>query len=73
MTRTATVVLQPVWACYWSRPGHRLTGVAEALQPETRWVCVRDGERRPIADRQCETCPCWELSPDNTAPPSTIV
>jgi hypothetical protein len=24
------------------------------------WECVRSGERLPIADTDCETCPNWE-------------
>ena len=61
MTRTAIAVLQPVWDCRWSRPGQRLTGISDARQPESRWVCERDGQRRNLRDAECETCPRWEL------------
>jgi hypothetical protein len=35
--------------------------VADALQPESTWVCVRGGTRRNIRDNECQTCPNWEL------------
>jgi hypothetical protein len=60
MNSTAVMTLQPVWDCKWSQPGHRLTGVAESLQPESLWVCVRDGNRRVINEAECETCPHWQ-------------
>jgi len=60
MAMTAIATLQPVWECRWSQPGHRLTGVSDALQPETEWVCVRDGDRRNIGPHECATCPHWE-------------
>ena len=60
-TTTAIATLQPVWDCRWSRPGHQLTGVADALQPESTWVCVHGGTRRNIRDNECQTCPNWEL------------
>jgi hypothetical protein len=60
MAHTAVATLQTAWDCRWSRPGHHLTGVAERHQPETRWVCVRDGHRRPLAIDECESCPRWE-------------
>ena len=60
MATTAIATLQPVWDCRWSQPGHRLTGVSDALQPETEWVCVRDGNRRNIGPHECATCPHWE-------------
>ncbi|HEX5110207.1 MAG TPA: hypothetical protein VFV95_17270 [Vicinamibacterales bacterium] len=61
MARTAIATLQPVWDCRWSRPGHRLSGVSDALQPESAWLCVRDGNRRNASEDECQTCPHWEL------------
>jgi hypothetical protein len=66
MATTAIATLQPVWDCRWSRPGHRLTGVSDTLQPESRWVCVREGQRRNLREDECHTCPDWELSPGTT-------
>jgi hypothetical protein len=63
MATTALVMLQPVWDCRWSRNGYRLTGIADALQPESAWVCVREGTRRNVSDVECRTCPHWELAP----------
>lgn len=60
MHHPSTMTLQTVWDCRWSRPGHQLTGVTEELQPEPIWVCVRDGDRRPVSEAECETCPRWE-------------
>ena len=61
MMGTATIAtLATVWDCRFSRPGYRLTGVAEADQPETTWVCVREGERRPVSDEECRSCPHWQ-------------
>jgi hypothetical protein len=68
MARTAIAVLQPVWDCHWSRPGHRLTGVDDDVQPESRWVCVREGARRDLADGECETCSDWTLEDALIAP-----
>jgi hypothetical protein len=67
MANTAIATLQPVWDCRWSRPGHRLTGVSDALQPESPWVCAREGDRRDVQDEECRTCQHWELSPGATA------
>ena len=63
-TTTAIATLQPVWNCRWSWPGHRLTGISDALQPETAWVCVHGGTRRNIRESECQTCPHWELGSD---------
>jgi hypothetical protein len=57
---TALVTLQRVWDCRWSRFGYHLTGVSEAMQPESAWVCVREGNRRQISEAECQTCPYWE-------------
>jgi hypothetical protein len=60
MNSTAVMTLQTVWDCRWSQPGHRLTGVADSLQPESLWVCVRGGNRRAVTEAECETCPHWQ-------------
>ena len=70
MARTAIATLQPVFDCRWSQQGHRLSGVTEADQPESLWVCVRDGIRRRLQPDECATCPHWELAP---ATPVTVV
>lgn len=64
MARTAIATLQVVWDCRWSQPGHRLTNVPDPQQPEGRWVCTRDGRRRSIDERECETCAHWERAGD---------
>jgi hypothetical protein len=64
MARTAVATLQVVWDCRWSQPGHRLTNVLDAEQPESRWVCTRDGHRRSIDEHECEGCAHWELTDD---------
>ena len=61
MARTAIATLQTAWDCRWSRPGHRLNGVAEEKQPETTWVCVHNGVRRDLRDDECAECAHWEL------------
>jgi hypothetical protein len=63
-TTTALATLQPVWDCRWSQPGHRLTGIADALQPESTWVCVHEGIRRNVRQDECQTCPHFELGSD---------
>jgi hypothetical protein len=61
MAKTAVATLQTAWDCRWSRPGYRLSGVTEALQPETLWVCIRTGLRQAATAEKCETCPHWQL------------
>jgi hypothetical protein len=61
MARTAIATLQTAWDCRWSRLGHRLIGVPESRQPETPWVCVRNGVRTDMDEDACATCPHWEL------------
>ena len=56
----ASATVHTVWDCRWSRPGHHLTGVAEALQPEPTWVCVREGNRRAVCAEECAECSHWE-------------
>ena len=60
MIKTEVAVKQSAWECKWSRPGFRFAGVGEAVQPETLWVCVRTGERRPLSETTCDQCPYWE-------------
>ena len=59
MAKTAIAAKQPAWECKWSRPGIRLAGIEDELQPETTWVCVRTGDRRLVTDERCEECPLW--------------
>ena len=61
MAKTIVATLQTAWDCRWSRPGFRLSGVTETLQPESLWVCIRTGRRQPVTDAKCEKCPEWEL------------
>ena len=61
MAKTAVATLQTIWDCRWSRPGFRLSGVKEDLQPESVWVCIRTGRRQTVTDAKCETCPHWEF------------
>ena len=63
MARTATMTLQTIWDCRWSRPGYRLMGVEDHLQPEKLWVCVRRGERLGVTEEECQICPHWEELP----------
>lgn len=66
MAITAVATLQTPWDCKWSQPGYRLTGVAEALQPESLWVCTRTAERRAVCETDCENCPYWEMDDSRT-------
>ena len=45
----AIATLQTIWDCRWSRPGYRVIGVEDHLQPEKLWVCVRRGDRQGVA------------------------
>lgn len=65
----ATATVQTVWDCRWSRPGHQITGLSDALQPEPTWVCVRDGDRRAVCNAECERCSQWEPLAASTAIP----
>lgn len=65
MARTATMVLQTIWDCRWSRPGYLPNGVADEDHPASRWVCVRPTPhvvRRPVTEEECATCPHWQLA-----------
>ena len=59
MARTAVATLQTVWDCRWSQPGHR-PDVINVVQPESRWMCTRDGGHRSVDEHECETCAYWE-------------
>lgn len=61
MAKIATATQQTAWDCKWSRPGFRLSGIDEAHQPETVWVCVRTGERRMLGEHTCDHCPYWQI------------
>ena len=65
MAKTAIATLQTIWDCRWSRPGFRLSGVTEALQPESMWVCVRTPPRRSVCEAECASCPHWERDDHN--------
>ena len=60
MAKTAVATQQTIWDCRFSRPGFRLSGVEEELQPESMWVCVRTATRRSVSDAECASCPHWE-------------
>ena len=63
MAMTSVASLQTIWDCKWSRPGYRLIGIEDHLQPEKLWVCLRTGERRGVTEEECESCPHWEAVP----------
>jgi len=63
MARTAIATLQTIWDCRWSRPGYRIAGIEDHLQPENLWVCVRQGERRGVTEEECKACVHWEELP----------
>jgi hypothetical protein len=60
MARTAIATHQTIWDCRFSRPGFRLFGLAVPQQPESLWLCTRDGRRRGVTEEECERCPHWE-------------
>ena len=65
MTRTATMVMQTIWDCRWSRPGYLPNGMADAEHPGSLWVCVRPTPatvRRPVTEEECATCPHWQAA-----------
>ena len=68
---SATATLQNAWNCRWSVPGHRITGLRDSLQPESVWVCTRDGGRRSVCDDACARCSLWEPFAA-TAAPATV-
>ena len=60
MSKIAIAVEQTIWDCRWSQPGFRIPGVADCDQPEPLWVCIRNGERRPVSESECAQCPHWQ-------------
>lgn len=60
MAKIAVATQQTAWECKWSRPGFRLAGIDDTLQPETTWVCVRTGVRRKLSETACDHCPFWQ-------------
>ena len=57
--------MQTIWDCRWSRPGYLPNGVETADYPAALWVCVRPTAttvRRPVTEKECETCPHWEAA-----------
>lgn len=61
MSRIAVMPIQTIWDCRWSQPGYRLRGVDEKHQPESMWVCLREGaRRRPVSEEVCARCPDWQ-------------
>lgn len=67
MAITAVAPLHTIWDCRWSRPGYRIPGVQDHLQPETLWVCVGTGERRAVSEEECAVCARWEELPTSGA------
>jgi hypothetical protein len=65
MRTTAVATAQTIWGCRWSRPGYRIAGLDDRSQPEPTWVCIRDGERKAVSERECETCERWEPEPEH--------
>jgi hypothetical protein len=63
MVRTAVATPQTIWDCRWSRPGYRIHGIDDHLQPEKLWVCVRQGDRLGVTEEECEACVHWEELP----------
>jgi hypothetical protein len=68
----ATATVQTVWDCRWSRAGHQITGLSDALQPEPTWVCVRDGDRRAVCGEECASCSRWEAATASAAIPMSM-
>jgi hypothetical protein len=64
MSHTTTSTLQTIWDCRFSRPGYRVLGIQEHMQPEKLWVCIRQGERRGVTEEECEDCPYWQALPE---------
>ena len=65
MARTATMVMQTIWDCRWSRPGYLPDGIATSEHPAALWVCVRPTPatvRRPVTENECANCPHWQAA-----------
>jgi hypothetical protein len=60
MANTAIGILHTPWDCRWSRFARRTSGQQER---GGLWDCVHSGERLPIRESDCETCPFWEYQP----------
>ena len=54
-----TTTTQTAANCQSTKLGFRLSFVGEAKQPESLWVCVRDGDRRAVGDPECGQCARW--------------
>ena len=63
MSHIAVSTLHPSWVCRVRRPGDRIHGVEDHLQPESLWVCVRTGARRGVTEAECADCPYWQGLP----------
>ena len=59
MADTATAILHTPWDCRWSRFARRTTG---DWTRGSLWDCVRSGERVPISETDCESCPFYEYN-----------
>lgn len=65
MNRGATMVMQTIWDCRWSRPGYIPNGIPTEEDPFSLWVCVRPTAttvRRPVTEEDCATCPHWQAA-----------
>ena len=65
MAREATMVMQPIWDCRWSRLGYFPSGIATSEPSSLPWVCVRPTAttvRRPVTEEECATCPYWQAA-----------
>jgi hypothetical protein len=69
MAKTAVATHQPIWDCRFSRPGFRLSGLEEELQPESLWVCIRTN-RRSVTEAECERCPHWVYDDHHSGRPA---
>ena len=60
MADTATAILHTPWDCRWSRFARRTAGDGKK---GGLWDCIRTGERVPISETDCESCPFYEYRP----------
>lgn len=63
MEMTSITPIRTVRNCRWSRHGYHVSGVPDELQPETSWVCTRDGDRRSVSAEECTYCLHWTPQP----------
>ena len=68
MNRTTVMPIQTIWDCRWSQPGYRLRGFPEGRQPESLWMCLREGARRSVNEKTCAACPWWEADEIHECP-----